>query len=126
MSLEKLRALKKLDYEEVSEPAPAGVLLSAGCHQVYFEHPGETMRLATALVELVRACVERLKIGGKKGEPPAVIIAKKKVLPLPSSPGREKKFLDWIRRGAPDKLNAHNTSTTHKPRKKSPKKKVKR
>jgi hypothetical protein len=101
---EELRALKKTSYKESSEPAPPKVLTVE--HDVVkfaFEHPSESLGLAKALVELVRAVIERLGIKAKKGEPPAVLLAKKKSLPLPSTQGKERRFLDWIRRGAPEK-----------------------
>ncbi len=101
---EELRALKKTDYTEVSEPAPPKVLtVEQDVVKFVFEHPAETLGLARALVELVRALIERLNIKPEKQQPPAIILVKKKHLPVPSSPGKEKRFLDWIRRGAPEK-----------------------
>lgn len=112
---EELRALKKIKYNEVSEPAPADVLaIEQDVVKFVFEHPAESLGLATALIELVRTVIERLNIKTKKENPPAVILAKKKPLPLPSPPGKEKRFLDWIRHGAPEKPIA---------RKKAPRKK---
>src|SRR5205085_1915180 len=100
-----LRALRKADYTEISEPAPPDVLaVEQDVVKFVFEHPVETVGLATALVELVRVVSERLNLKAKKHEPPVVMLIKKKALPVPSSPSRERRFLDWIGRGAPEEV----------------------
>ncbi len=119
---EELRALKKTSYVEVSEPAPPKVLtFEQDVLQFVFEHPTETVALATALVELVRTVIDRLNIKAEKEQPPAVILAKKKSLPVPSSPGKEKRFLDWIRKGAPEKPPTQNKQKKRSRKKKSSK-----
>lgn len=116
---EELRALKGTNYREVSKPAPPNVLtFEQDVVKFVFEHPGEVLCLVTALVELARAVIERLGIKSKEGQPPVVILVKEKSLPVPSSSGKEKRFLDWVRKGAPAKpLTRKKRSRKKKPSK---------
>jgi hypothetical protein len=65
-----------------------------------FEHPS-TIQVATAIVQLVRAIVEKRNVKVDKKNPPAVIIANDKSLKIPASPQTEKKFVDDLKSPKP-------------------------
>jgi hypothetical protein len=90
---EEFAALKGLDYEKVTEPAPPRTL--AVDHNVLkfvFEHP-QVITLVTSVIQLTRSVIERIGAPSKKDTPQAVIVAGEKNLKLPASPATEKRFL---------------------------------
>jgi len=111
---QELSALKRTKYTEVSEPAPPRVLsVEHDVVKFVFEHPGDAFTMARGLVELAMAVLERLNVRAGKEQLPVIILVKNKTLSLPSPQSRVKRFLDWIRKGEPEK-----SPTKKPPRKK--------
>jgi hypothetical protein len=95
-----LEGMKGLKYDEVTVPAPRNVLsVEHDVVKFAFEHSGSLIPLATALLQLLRASIERRKISERKGDPPAVLVAGAKTLKIPASPSAERRFLKQIGEG---------------------------
>lgn len=107
---EELAALKGLRYEEEEAPAPANVLsVEHDVVNFVFQHSGQILTLATALLQLARAISERRGITQRKEAPPAVLVIGENSLSIPASPQAEKRFLGRIKQGKTGKPTSKKT-----------------
>ncbi len=99
-----LAEFKDLAYRRVEQPPPAGVLSAE--HEIVkfvFQHPEIAVggvvlatwvvRLATVIVQTVRAVVERRGIESDPKNPIAILVVDNRTLVLPSPPVKEQRFL---------------------------------
>jgi len=100
-----LAAFKKMKYREVKEPPPAGVLAAElEVVKFVFQHPvvaamvtREVLKLGTAIVETVRAVIEKIGIRPEANNPHAILVIDNRKLVLPSTPATEQRFLGTLK-----------------------------
>jgi hypothetical protein len=102
---EELGSLKGLKYEEELRSAPPKSLsIQHEAVKFLFEHGGKAIPLVTALMQLIRAVLERQRDRvstppGKDSLPLAVLKVDDRELKFPSSPPSERTFLKNVEAG---------------------------